>query len=43
MVSSPSNRTTFATIAAGLLPDLHLVDPAGRVLVRHRHMDGIAS
>ena len=35
MVSSPSNRTTFATLATCHLPDLHLVDPAGRVLARN--------
>ena len=38
MVSSPSNRTTFAALAVGQLPDLHLLDPAGRVLIRKRRM-----
>ena len=42
MVSSPSTRTTFAALAVGELPDLHLVDPAGRVLIRHLRMDVLA-
>ena len=40
MVSSPSTRTTFATIAMGQLPDLHLVDPAGRMFVRRSGAKG---
>ena len=43
MVSSPSNRTTFAALAVGDLPDVHLIDPAGRVLVRKRGTDKAAS
>ncbi len=31
IVSSLSNRTVFAALAVGRLPDLHAVDPAGRV------------
>ena len=42
MVSSPPNRTTFAALAVGQLPDLHLVDPAGRVLVRERGTGEVA-
>ena len=34
IVTSPSNRTRFATLAAGIPPDLHAVDPAGRVATR---------
>ena len=41
MVSSPSTRTTFAALAVGELPDLHLVDPAGRVLIRQRITDEV--
>lgn len=34
MVTSPSNRTRFAALAAGPMPDLHAVDPAGRAMSR---------
>ena len=34
MITSPSNRTTFAALATGTLPDLHMLDPAGRVTTR---------
>ncbi len=34
LLSSPSNRTRFAALAVGSLPDLHAVDPAGRAVVR---------
>ena len=43
MVSTPSTRTRFATLATGVLPDLHLVDPAGRVFVRHHAEFGAKS
>lgn len=33
-MSSPSNRTRFAALASDLLPDLHALDPAGRVMTR---------
>ncbi len=36
LLSSPSNRTRFAALAVGSLPDLHAVDPAGRVAARNR-------
>ncbi|MCY3560878.1 MAG: hypothetical protein OXH20_06865 [bacterium] len=36
IVSSPSNRTRFAVLAAAALPDLHAVDPASRCLPRWR-------
>ncbi|WP_419554580.1 hypothetical protein [Candidatus Poriferisodalis sp.] len=41
MVSTPSTRTMFAALATGVLPDLHLVDPAGRVIVRHRKISEV--
>ena len=34
LVSSPSNRTVFAALATDSLPDLHALDPAGRVMTR---------
>lgn len=34
LMSSPSNRTRFAALAVALLPDLHALDPAGRVMTR---------
>ena len=34
MIVSPSNRTVFAALAADTLPDLHALDPAGRVMTR---------
>ena len=33
-MSSPSNRTVFATLAAAILPDLHTLDPACRAMRR---------
>ena len=33
-MSSPSNRTRFAALAADVLPDLHALDPAGRAATR---------
>ena len=36
LLSSPSNRTRFAALATGLLPDLHAVDPANRVIPRQK-------
>ena len=35
-MSSPSNRTVFAALAAALLPDLHALDPACRATIRHK-------
>lgn len=35
-MSSPSNRTVFAALAAASLPDLHALDPACRATARHR-------
>ena len=34
MIVTPSNRARPAVIAADTLPDLHVVDPAGRALPR---------
>lgn len=34
MIVSPSNRSVFAALATSTLPDLHALDPAGRVLAR---------
>ncbi len=34
LIASPSNRTRFATMAVGTLPDLHALDPAGRAVIR---------
>lgn len=36
LIASPSNRTRFAALAAGMLPDLHTVDPATRAAPRFR-------
>ncbi len=36
LVSTPSNRTVFALLATQLLPDLHVLDPAGRVIPRRQ-------
>lgn len=36
LLSSPSNRTRFAALAVGFLPDLHAVDPANRVIPRRK-------
>lgn len=36
LMSSPSNRTVFATLASGILPDLHTVDPACRAMTRRK-------
>lgn len=35
-MSSPSNRTVFAALAASSLPDLHTVDPACRAMPRRK-------
>ena len=34
VVTTPSNRVRPAVLATPILPDLHLIDPAGRVLTR---------
>ena len=34
LMTSPSNRTVFAALATDTLPDLHALDPAGRVTTR---------
>jgi len=34
MVVTPSNRARPAVIATGILPDLHVIDPAGRAVPR---------
>ena len=36
LLSSPSTRTTFGTLAIRLLPDLHALDPACRAIPRRR-------
>ena len=35
-MASPSNRTVFAALATGCLPDLHTVDPACRATPRRK-------
>ena len=36
VVTTPSNRVRPAVLATPILPDLHLIDPAGRVLTRSK-------
>ncbi len=36
VVTTPSNRVRPAVLATGLLADLHVIDPAGRVVPRHK-------
>ena len=36
LMTSPSNRTTFAVLAAASLNDLHTLDPACRAMPRHQ-------
>ena len=36
LLTTPSNRTTFAALATRVLPDLHALDPAGRAIPRTR-------